>query len=162
MSVAFPSLEEILAKHLPEDKLDKVMRILYGRPAQRLEVTEDMREMSRVKDFDLQKWSISALPEKEPRPPRKVSIALVQNQVVLPTEAPILEQVLRRSRITSTDLITLKIYIVLSQLDCDLYSIPEVRMRKETEIGLHTGHFLSQTVKFCLKHALYTLKDMHL
>ena len=106
MSFAFPSLEEILAEHLPEDKLDKVMRILYGRPAQRLEVTEDMREMGRVKDFDLQKWSISALPEKEPRPPRKVSIALVQNRVVLPTEAPILEQVLWRSRITSTDLIT--------------------------------------------------------
>ena len=106
MTFAFPSLEEILTEHLPEDKLDKVMRILYGRPAQRLEVTEDMREMSRVKDFDLQKWSISALPEEEPRPPRKVSIALVQNKVVLPTEAPILEQVLRRSRITSTDLIT--------------------------------------------------------
>ena len=137
MSFAFPSLEEILTEHLPEDKLDKVMRILYGRPAQRLEVTKDMREMGRVKDFDLQKWSISALPEKEPRPPRKVSIALVQKKVVLPTEAPILEQVLRRSRITSTDLITLKIYIVLSQLDCDLYSIPEVRMRKETEIGLN-------------------------
>ena len=100
MSFAFPSLEEILAEHLPEDKLDKVMRILYGRPAQRLEVTEDMREMGRVKDFDLQKWWISALPEKEPRPPRKVSIALVQNKVVLPTEAPILEQVLRRSSIT--------------------------------------------------------------
>ena len=40
MSFAFPCLEEILTEHLPEDKLDKVMRILYGRPAQRLEVTE--------------------------------------------------------------------------------------------------------------------------
>ena len=101
MSFEFPSLEEILAEHLPEDKLDKVKRILYGRPAQRLEITAEMKETSRAKDFELQKWSISALPEMEPRPsPRKVSIALVQNRVVLPTEAPILEQVLRRSRIT--------------------------------------------------------------
>ena len=59
MSFAFPSLEEILAEHLPEDKLDKVMRILYGRPAQRLEVTEEMKETGRAKDFELQKWSIS-------------------------------------------------------------------------------------------------------
>ena len=100
MSFAFPSLEEILAEHLPEDKLDKVKMILYGRPAQRLEITKEMKETSRAKDFELQKWSISALPEMEPRPPREVSIALVQNRVVLPTEAPILEQVLRRSRIT--------------------------------------------------------------
>merc|ERR1719462_821482 len=52
-----------------------------------------MKETSKAKDVELQKWSISALPEMEPRPPRKVSIALLQHRVVLPTEAPILEQV---------------------------------------------------------------------
>ena len=61
MSFAFPSLEEILAEHLPEDKLDKVKMILYGRPAQRLEITKEMKETSRAKDFELQKWSIYQL-----------------------------------------------------------------------------------------------------
>ena len=92
MSFELTSLEEVLEQFLPEDQLAEVQRVLYGRPAKALELEEEVKESAKAKDFELQGWSIPASPE-ETRPPRNVTIALVQNKVVLPTDAPILEQV---------------------------------------------------------------------
>ena len=92
MNFELTSLEEVLEEFLPESQLAEVQRVLYGRPAQILELSKEAREFARVKDFELQGWSMPASPE-ETRPPRKVTIALVQNKVVLPTDAPIREQV---------------------------------------------------------------------
>ena len=55
------------------------------------ELSKEARESAKVKDFELQGWSVSASPD-ETRPPRNVTIALVQNRVVLPTDASIREQ----------------------------------------------------------------------
>ena len=92
MSFEFTSLEEVLEQFLPEGELAEVQRVLYGRPATILELSKEAKEAARVKDFELQGWSMPAAAE-ETRPPRKVTIALVQNKVVLPTDAPILDQV---------------------------------------------------------------------
>ena len=93
MSFALTSLEEVLEEFLPEGQLAEVQRVLFGKPAKVLELSKEAREVARVKDFELQGWSLSASPSEKTRPPRNVIIALVQNKVVLPTDAPILEQV---------------------------------------------------------------------
>ena len=92
MSFELTSLEGVLEQFLPESQLAEVQRVLYGRPAKVLELEEEVKATARAKDFELQAWSIPASPE-ETRPPRNVTIALVQNKVVLPTDAPVLEQV---------------------------------------------------------------------
>ena len=93
MSFALTSLEEVLEEFLPEGQLAEVQRVLFGKPAKVLELSKEAREVARVKDFELQGWSLSASPPQKTRPPRNVIIALVQNKVVLPTDAPILQQV---------------------------------------------------------------------
>ena len=92
MDFELTSLEEVLEQFLPEGELAEVQRVLYGRPAKILELSQEARESARVKDFELRGWSMPASPE-ETSPPRNVTIALVQNKVVLPTDAPVLEQV---------------------------------------------------------------------
>ena len=92
MDFELTSLEEVLEQFLPKGELAEVQRVLYGRPAKILELSKEARESARVNDFELRGWSMPASPE-ETSPPRNVTIALVQNKVVLPTDAPVLEQV---------------------------------------------------------------------
>ena len=92
MDFELTSLEEVLEQFLPKGELAEVQRVLYGRPAKILELRQEAREVARVKDFELQGWTMPASPE-ETSPPRNVTIALVQHKVVLPTDAPVLEQV---------------------------------------------------------------------
>lgn len=47
-------------------------------------------------DFDLKGYVFEASPEQL-RPPRTVHVGLIQNKIVLPTDAPVLEQVRERS-----------------------------------------------------------------
>ena len=95
MAFELTSLEEVLEQFLPKGELAEVQRVLYGRPAKILELSKEARESARVKDFELQGWTMPASPE-ETSPPRNVTIALVQNKVVLPTDAPVLEQMRNR------------------------------------------------------------------
>lgn len=44
------------------------------------------------KEFDLKGYVFEATPEQL-RPPRTVRLGLIQNKIVLPTDAPVLEQV---------------------------------------------------------------------
>jgi len=92
MAAELSSVEEVLAEHIPEAQLAEVRRVLYGKPAQPLKVPEAAVEDARREDHELQAWTISALPE-ETRPPRNVTIALIQNKIVLPTDAPIQDQI---------------------------------------------------------------------
>ena len=92
MDFELTSLEGVLEQFLPKGELAEVQRVLYGRPAKILELSQEARESARVNDFELRGWSMPASPE-ETSPPRNVTIALVQNKVVLPTDAPVLEQV---------------------------------------------------------------------
>ena len=86
------SVEEVLEAHIPPAQLAEVKRILYGRPAIPLDVTFKCKEVAAEDGYELAAWRIGASKE-ETRPARKVTIALIQNSIVLPTNAPILNQV---------------------------------------------------------------------
>jgi len=92
MSGELTSVESVLEKHLPENELAEVKRILYGKPAGSLPLREESLNRASEGNYDLAGWKITAEPE-ETRPPRKVTIALIQNQIVLPTDAPINDQI---------------------------------------------------------------------
>lgn len=92
MSGELASVESVLEKHLPEQELAEVKRILYGRPARALDIGEECARTAGDAGYEVAGWVIDAQHE-ETRPPRKVTIALIQNKIVLPTDAPISEQI---------------------------------------------------------------------
>jgi len=92
MSGELTSVEMVLEKHLPEQELAEVKRILYGRPARALDVGEECTRVAGDGGYEVAGWVIDAQHE-ETRPPRKVTLALIQNKIVLPTDAPISEQI---------------------------------------------------------------------
>jgi len=92
MSGELASVESVLEKHLPEQELAEVKRILYGRPARALDIGEECARSAGDAGYEVAGWVIDAQHE-ETRPPRKVTIALIQNKIVLPTDAPISEQI---------------------------------------------------------------------
>merc|ERR1711970_702365 len=92
MSGELASVESVLEKHLPEQELAEVKRILYGRPARPLDIGEECARSAGDGGYEVAGWVIDAQQE-ETRPPRKVTIALIQNKIVLPTDAPISEQI---------------------------------------------------------------------
>ena len=71
------SLETVLEKYVPPQELAEVKRILYGRPAGVLELTEAALAGAAEEDYEIAGWSIEAAPE-ETRPPREVSNATCQ------------------------------------------------------------------------------------
>ncbi|XP_076307008.1 beta-ureidopropionase pyd3 isoform X2 [Tachypleus tridentatus] len=85
------SIEECLEKYIPGGELATVKRILYGKELQNLDLPKSALKLALDNDFELQGYGIPAIPE-EMRPPRVVRIGVIQNQVVLPTSAPIVSQ----------------------------------------------------------------------
>ena len=63
--------------------------LVFFRP---LDLPETASTMAKERDFELVGYSISAKPEQL-RPPRIVRIGVVQNKIVLPTSAPVKDQV---------------------------------------------------------------------
>ena len=59
-----------------------------------MDIPEAARKLSNEKNFDLQGYGIDAQVEQT-RPKRFVRIGAIQNQIVLPTNAPVQEQVLK-------------------------------------------------------------------
>ena len=57
-----------------------------------IEIPEEAKKLSEKENFDLQAYLINAKPE-ETRPKQIVRIGAIQNQIVLPTTAPIVNQV---------------------------------------------------------------------
>lgn len=49
-------------------------------------------EAASERDFELKGYRFDALQEQI-RPPRRIRVGLIQNRIVLPTDAPILDQV---------------------------------------------------------------------
>ncbi|XP_038061399.1 beta-ureidopropionase-like [Patiria miniata] len=95
MAEEIESLERLLEDHLPADKLAEARRIIYGQDGKNsgpLDLPEAARALAKEGNFELVGYSISAKPEQL-RPPRIVRIGLVQNQIVLPTSAPVKDQV---------------------------------------------------------------------
>ncbi|KAJ8285769.1 hypothetical protein GJAV_G00030730 [Gymnothorax javanicus] len=88
----FESLEKTLEKYIPLDELRDVRRILFGNDTNKLELPKSAVEAALEQDFELQGYRFEAHPEQL-RQPRIVRVGLVQNTIVLPTDAPVMEQI---------------------------------------------------------------------
>lgn len=96
MATEVESLESLLEsagqRALTEHELSEVKRILYGNPAQPLEVPASAQKLADEKSFEIKMYRIGAAAEQV-RPPRLVRIAVVQNAIVRPTTDPVKEQI---------------------------------------------------------------------
>ena len=86
------SLDAILEKNIPEHELSEVRRILYGNPVEKLDIPEEAAELSSLHNFQIAAYKIPCAAEQT-RAPRLVKIGAIQNQIVLPTDKPVLDQV---------------------------------------------------------------------
>jgi len=91
------SLESVLEEHIPLDKLREVKRILYGKEAGISEVGSEAACRAETEDFQVVKYSLGAR-EEELRHPRRVVVAIIQNKIVLPTHAPVIDQIIALHR----------------------------------------------------------------
>ncbi|KAF3850630.1 hypothetical protein F7725_012402 [Dissostichus mawsoni] len=91
-SCEFESLEKCLETHLPEAELSEVKRILFGKETKKLDLPAAAVSAASERDFELQGFGFEASPEQL-RPARRTRVGLIQNQIVLPTDAPILDQI---------------------------------------------------------------------
>ncbi|CAN0051514.1 unnamed protein product [Lampetra planeri] len=89
---AIKSLDETLEKYIPAQELSEVNRILYGRQPKPLDVPVAALRLAEVGGFELRAFTIGAAPEQL-RPPRLVRVGLMQNRIVEPTTAPVVQQV---------------------------------------------------------------------
>ncbi len=75
-------------KYVPDKERAEVKRILYGNPAQPLELPDSAKAIADRLGFDLVGYKIGALKE-ELRHPRIVRIGAIQNAIKAPTTAPV-------------------------------------------------------------------------
>lgn len=91
----YDKIEDVLEEHIPPGPLAEVKRILYGwnqgAPVQPLPLPDDVTAAAKAGGFDLQGYVFKAAPEQL-RKPRVVRIGIIQNGIVLPTDAPFREQ----------------------------------------------------------------------
>ncbi|XP_071945369.1 beta-ureidopropionase-like [Antedon mediterranea] len=92
MAAEIDSVDSILRDNIPEEIREKVLTILYGKKARVLELPEEALQASKEKDFELRGYGIDAKKEQM-RSPRVVRIGAVQNKLLLPTDAPVSEQI---------------------------------------------------------------------
>lgn len=86
-STEIESLEGLLAKLPPEDQKE-AFRILYGNLPESITIPEEVQQLADHKLFDVAAYKFTAAKEQR-RKPRVVRIAVIQNQIVEPTDAPV-------------------------------------------------------------------------
>jgi len=86
-------LESLLEKHVSGEDLTEIRRLLYGKPIKSLTLPREALQLASKENFQLIGHGFEAAPESL-RAPRKVRIAAVQNRIVLPTTAPIKDQII--------------------------------------------------------------------
>lgn len=86
------SIEKCLGTIEQGKILDETMRILYGRQPIELNICSEAKKMAKDNNFDLQGYVFHAKKE-ENRPERRVKICAIQNKIVLPTTAPVKDQI---------------------------------------------------------------------
>jgi beta-ureidopropionase len=83
-----------LEEHIPAEDLEKVKRVLYGMNAGKtvdaMDIPAKAQAIADASDFDIKMYKMNA--RQESREPRIVRIAVTQNAIVAPTDAPIGEQ----------------------------------------------------------------------
>lgn len=80
MAGELTSLEQCFEKHIPEQELKEVKRILYGRELPTIQIPEKAEKLSQQHNFEVKGFQISAAKE-ELTPPRIVRIGVVQNSI---------------------------------------------------------------------------------
>uniref|UniRef100_A0A4W3IRX2 Beta-ureidopropionase n=1 Tax=Callorhinchus milii TaxID=7868 RepID=A0A4W3IRX2_CALMI len=91
-AVQLESLEKCLERHVPPEELREVRRILYGKETRMLDLPLCALETAVERDFELKGLGFEAAPEQL-RQPRIVRVGIIQNKIVLPTNAPVAQQV---------------------------------------------------------------------
>ncbi|XP_015112877.1 beta-ureidopropionase [Diachasma alloeum] len=81
------NLRATLEKYIPEPELQKTLAVLYGEGCSLQGIIRD------VTDFDVNSYSLVDIAREESTNPRRiVRVGLIQNSIVLPTEAPVVDQ----------------------------------------------------------------------
>lgn len=91
MSASLHSLEAALDTIPDAGMRDEAKRILFGNPVEKLAVVPAAAEQAAAKNFEVQAYKIPC-PAEQTRSARIVRVGLIQNQIVLPTDAPVLAQ----------------------------------------------------------------------
>ncbi|XP_068680495.1 beta-ureidopropionase-like [Montipora foliosa] len=91
MAGEFTSLESCLEKYLPPRELEEVNRILYGKPVSKLELPSEALSLAEERNFELAGYKFG-VQEEQLRKPRIVRVGAVQNKIILPTNAPLANQ----------------------------------------------------------------------
>ncbi|XP_035691097.1 beta-ureidopropionase-like [Branchiostoma floridae] len=86
------NVDDVLREHIPPEKLKEVQRVLYGSSFSKLTLPAEAVKLADERKFELAGYGMQAVPEQL-RPARVVRVGAVQNKIVLPTSAPIAEQV---------------------------------------------------------------------
>jgi len=86
------SIESVLKKYIPPEELSEVQRVLYGKPSLELDLSDRIKSKADEDGYEISGWRMKAELE-ELRSPREVKIGLIQNKIVLPTDAPIMDQI---------------------------------------------------------------------
>lgn len=85
-------MDELIAKHIPAEHSAFVNRVVLGGKSELLEIPSEAAQLAKEKDFELKAYRIPC-PREETRAARTVRIGAVQNRIVLPTDAPLQQQV---------------------------------------------------------------------
>ncbi|XP_066300681.1 beta-ureidopropionase-like [Branchiostoma lanceolatum] len=86
------NVDDVLREHIPPEKLREVQRVLYGSSFSKLALPTEAVKLAEARKFELAGYGMQVVQEQL-RPARMVRVAAVQNKVILPTSAPIAEQV---------------------------------------------------------------------
>ncbi|XP_028680744.1 beta-ureidopropionase [Erpetoichthys calabaricus] len=88
----FESLEKTLEKYIPAEELAEIKRIVFGKESKRLDLPKCATKAADERNFELEGYRFEASIEQL-RPPRCIRVGLIQNQIVLPTDAPVRDQI---------------------------------------------------------------------
>lgn len=91
MAGPIENVEEILDKYIPPEELASVKRLLFGKELRTLDVPKQAQALAQEKDFELRAFAFDARPE-DTRAARTVRVGAIQNRIVAPTTASIVEQ----------------------------------------------------------------------
>lgn len=90
MSGSEPSVEEVLAG-LDPVKQAQIKRILFGAPVEDIAIPDAAKQLAEAHKFQIQGYKMNAA-AWQTRAPRVVRLAVIQNSIVLPTTAPVVDQ----------------------------------------------------------------------
>ncbi|KAM8961155.1 beta-ureidopropionase [Pelodytes ibericus] len=92
MSAELVSLEMVLQQYIPQENLNEVWRLLYGKELRNLDLSDDAVRSAAQGNFELKGYVLEAAVEQLRRP-RIVRVGLIQNKIQISTKEPVLDQI---------------------------------------------------------------------